>query len=486
MFIYDSAEITYVVTWGKLDSSNDIEYTYDLNKKEAKIYTKARMLGQNLKEVMDISRIERDIIRYEKYEYDSDIRNASISIYFRDNQEQPLFVEVKEYLKDLLIAHKVSLAHEVVEAQINVFSDSGTDWHQVALELAMEVNCPGYAKKYQDGKFNRDIWEKEREKYLGHHPELNKKDESKLCGKRVRDSKKSFIRQWYNDPVWLRMWTDMTYMFDGTDGWCSSALVKSVKPKRLRGCQLIGSPFATNPCILTKSGKKVKVNTSVFFEPYFYGIGLCPFNAEPNMFTVKNMPDAGAYYDYRNLHPGKWGFIDMEGSVVIEPQYVYALGAFGPEDKEFFAVAKLVNKKVLWGVLDYNGKESIPCQYPSLRYLDDDIIKYQEEEDGLFGLMRIDGTVLLSPMFGYIWSCHFSDKNSFIIAGDDLGYFGIYSLEKNRYIVPCAKDFEYPHFDDETKTIKICQKVEEDNVWNSIYFYYDYDGNLIKEERVVS
>ena len=477
MFSYNSADITYAVIFGKGDCSSDIDYSVDLNKKEAKIYTKARMLGQNLNGVMDTDRIKRDIVRYEKYEYGTDISRASVSISFCGNQEQPLVDDVKEYLRDLLASHRVTFAHEVVEAQINIFEDTDNDWNQIALDFAMEVNCPGYAKKYQEGKFNQVVWEKEREKYLNLHPELNKIDESKLCGKNVRNSKKLFIRQRYKDPVWFRMWPDMTYMFDGQNGLANSAIVNRVKPKRLRGCQLLGSPFDTNPYILTKSGKKVRVNTSGFFEPYFYGAGLCPYNAEPNMFSIRNMPDGGAYYGHRNLHPGKWGFIDMEGNVVIEPQYVYALGAFGPEDKEFFVVARLINKKVYWGILDYNGNESIPCKYVSIKHEgSSDIVIYQEDVDGLFGLMKIDGTVILPPTFGHIFYCHFCPEDIFVIAGKDEDYDGIFSLEKKKYVVPPRADSLSwsTNFLDETKTIKLVRTRDSEVIC------YDYDGNLIK------
>ena len=478
MFSYDCADITYAVTWGKLDGSSDIDYSADLNKKEARIYTKARMLGQDLDEVMDTSRIEREIIRYERDEYDSDIRNARVSISFCENQEQPLEEDVKAYLRDLLAAHRVTLAHDVVEAQINFFGDAENDWEQIALDLAMEVNCPGYAKKYQDSKFNLSLWEQQREQYLKKHTEPEAVDRPK-CGERFRMLKDSCIRRIRKDKIWYCKWPNMSY---------SSA---EDKIKRLRGCELIGGPLSSNPCILTKSGEKVKVNTSRFFEPYFYGIGLCPYNAEPDAFSVKKYPDGGAYYDSRKLYPGKWGFIDTEGNVVIEPQYVYALGAFGPADKEFFVVARLVNKKTLWGVLDFNGNESIPCQYASIEDITSfgdvissdgirsnvgkpsDIVKYQEETDGLFGLMKIDGTVILPPMFGYLSDCHFSPEYNFVIAGDDLGYDGVFSLEKNRFVIPCTENSFMHHFCDETKTIKLV------NTGKSTEVCYDYDGNKI-------
>ena len=148
MFTYDCADITYSVTWGKGDGSSSIDYSMDLTKKEAKSYTEARMLGEDLDLVIDTYRMEREIIRYERDEYGSDISYARVSISFCDNQEQPPYEDVEAYLTGLLKAHKYELAHDVVEAQINVYDDTDSDWRQVALDLAKELHCPGYIKRY--------------------------------------------------------------------------------------------------------------------------------------------------------------------------------------------------------------------------------------------------------------------------------------------------------------------------------------------------
>ncbi len=63
MFSYEDANITYAVTSGNLDGSSDIEYTLSLNKREAVKYTKARMLGEDLSDILSLDRIEREIIR---------------------------------------------------------------------------------------------------------------------------------------------------------------------------------------------------------------------------------------------------------------------------------------------------------------------------------------------------------------------------------------------------------------------------------------
>ena len=155
MFCYDQANITYAVTFGKGDGSSDIDYCVDLNKKEARIYTKARMLGEDLNDVLEAYRIEREIIRYERNEYGSDIRDAKVSIYFCNNQEQPPLDDIKAYITDLLKARKYELVYDVIVAQINFFEDTKNDWKQISLDLAEELHCAGYIKKYKDKKIEK-------------------------------------------------------------------------------------------------------------------------------------------------------------------------------------------------------------------------------------------------------------------------------------------------------------------------------------------
>ena len=148
MFCYDSIDVTYTVIFSKLYSGEG-DYTFDLNKKEQKAYTKARMLGKNLEDTINLCRCEREIIRYEKEEYDEDISYAEVNVYLCDENEQPSVEDVKAYLTDLLKAHKYKLVNNVVKAQIEVYEDTDNDWEQIALDLANELQCNGYIKKYK-------------------------------------------------------------------------------------------------------------------------------------------------------------------------------------------------------------------------------------------------------------------------------------------------------------------------------------------------
>ncbi len=445
MFVYNSADVTYAVTWGKVDGSSNIDYSVDLNKKEARIYTKARMLGQDLADVMDAYtyRIEREIIRYERDEYGSDIRDAKVSIWFCDNQEQPPIEDVKAYLRDLLKAHKYDLVHEVVEAQIIVFKDTENDWEQIALDLANEVNCPGYAK-----------WKKK--------PAKQDKKKSKVE-----------IRPFYFHTSWR---SDLF----------NTELSEEEKIRRYRGCKNITKLDGIHLHIITKSGKEVVIKAVPPFELKFYGVGLCPFNTSE--WFVRGRKDG--YIE------GEWGFFDTEGKIVIEPKYRYACGPYGSIDDEYYIVAECYYDKRAWGILDAKGNEVLPCspiKYTELmptkygaKFFDVLIFAYFSEKPddkcNLLGLMKRDGTVIMEPRFSYISNINFNWDNKLFLAGLSDSHFGVFSLEKDEFITPdtCS----YVEFNDKAKLIK-CRYPQqyvasEENYYEAIF---DYDGNLI--DRIV-
>ena len=374
MFSYDSADITYAVTFGKLDGSSDIDYSVDLNKKEARIYTKARMLGQDLDEVMDTYRIEREIIRYERSEYGSDIRDARVSIWFCNNQEQPPIEDVKEYLKDLLKARKYDLANDVVKAQINVFDDIESDWEQIALDLANEFNCPGYFKKYKDKNLQKQITK----------PKL--------------------------EPISERL-------------------------------------------------KDALDNYNSYRE---------------SVFNVLKTYDSHKNANIR-FHNG-------------ETFYSYGF---------YYIVTKIIDGQKCVGVLGHTGDLLLPCKYASLkktlyysrrlsrfRKVNDivcDYFAYQEEENGLFGIVKIDGTVILKPIFKCLDSFLGNDyKHKMIAAGDSKQSLGAFSLELNKFITPCK--YEHVGFSDEEIFCNF--NYRSVNSWRDTHDvdYYDYNGQLIRQE----
>ena len=265
--------------------------------------------------------------------------------------------------------------------------------------------------------------------------------------------------------------------------------------KYLRGCKDITKPTDRKPHFLTKSGKEVVVDTTEKFELFFYGIGLCPYNAQRLSYP---WPDDGPYW-MDDPEAGKWGFIDTEGNVVIEPQYVYAIGPYGSEsEEEYFVVAKMIDGKPRWGVLDHTGTETIPCRYSVIAFTDYDVVVYQEEGNDLYGLMKIDGTIILKPKFSYVCNVEVDMEKKVLVAGTDTYFNGVYSLEKDRFIIPCRfhhiflfdehiiayyphpSDYEYEDIDVE----EFNYLVKKNTIKFGGFEYFDYEGNLLDKKYV--
>lgn len=265
--------------------------------------------------------------------------------------------------------------------------------------------------------------------------------------------------------------------------------------KYLRGCKDITKPTDRKPHFLTKSGKEVVVDTTEKFELCFYGIGLCPYNAQRLAYP---WPDDGPYW-MDDPEAGEWGFIDTEGKVVIEPQYVYAIGPYGTYcEEEYFVVAKMIDGKPRWGVLDHTGTETIPCRYSEIAFTDYDVVVYQEEGNDLYGLMKIDGTIILKPKFSYVCNVEVDMGKKVLVAGTDTYFTGLYSLEKDRFIIPCRfrhiflfdehieayyphpSDYEYEDIDYE----EFDYLVKKNNINFGGFEYFDYEGNLLDKKYV--
>ena len=268
--------------------------------------------------------------------------------------------------------------------------------------------------------------------------------------------------------------------------------------KYLRGCREITRTTDGKARFLTKTGREVVVDTTEQFELCFYGIGLCAYNAKWFGYPP---PDTGLF-EWYDIDAGTWGFIDTEGNVVIEPQYVYAEGPFGYYcQDEYFVVAKMIDGKPRWGVLGPTGTEIIPCQYAAILGTDYDVIVFQEEEKGLCGLMYIDGTVIVKPEFAFSYDFEVDMHKKLLIAGTDIYFKGVYSLEKNRFIVPCKfgcffliDDYiqayypESSHFEnivhEDADYNEYLDLVKKNNIVIDGIEYFDYEGNLLDKEEV--
>ena len=62
---------------------------------------------------------------------------------------------------------------------------------------------------------------------------------------------------------------------------------------------------------------------------------------------------------------GKWGFIDKEGTVILEPQW--------DEAYDFYMGFGIVSNNSLWGLIDRNGTEVIPLKYQGIGNFEPDM-----------------------------------------------------------------------------------------------------------------
>ena len=168
------------------------------------------------------------------------------------------------------------------------------------------------------------------------------------------------------------------------------------------------------------------------------------------------------YYD----DAGIWGYVDKNGKEVISPQYIYAFDF--QNDRAIVAKGKWTKNKKwdnecrqgaywteyeLWGVIDKNGKEIIPCIYDEIKpFMNDDhsICEdyYQVHvggwKNGKWAIADRNGNFVTEPIFNH-YSYDYSNglftyenRNSLEDLPD-----GIYDLNENKIL------FE-PQFDDVT------------------------------------
>ncbi len=344
------------------------EFWYDLNEKEAIVYTKARMLGQDLKEVMDIEHIEQQILLHKRNEFDPNIPLIRISVRFLDNLYQPPQEDIKAYLTDLLKTHKYSLAFEVVKAQFYIFDDIFTDWEQIALDLAIEFNCIGYIKKHK------------------------------------------------------------------------------------------------NKILYTEIFKKKLV-------------------------VSNNLQDA--YDNFDSYNHKLLDVLKKHDSNYEDFEFSYYSNGF------YYVVTKTIDGKKHMGVIGHTGRLLLPCifsyLYPILQCKSNvgkyeeicDYLFFQREKYGLFGIMKIDGTVVVEPKFESIGdkiSCNDFKHDKMVVAGNIYDFLGVFSLELNKFIIPCK--YESIYFEAYNIECIYNRRRVIDGPARYDSDYYDYSGNLVSQKKV--
>lgn len=97
----------------------------------------------------------------------------------------------------------------------------------------------------------------------------------------------------------------------------------------------------------------------------------------------------------KRLYPirsnGAWGLIDVQGNLVVNPNYS-SIGKFSSDGYSIVQQGKLL------GVLDTTGKEVIPCQYPMLNYAGQGLFSVKETDN--WKVIDLTGRVVFDTMPG--------------------------------------------------------------------------------------
>lgn len=212
--------------------------------------------------------------------------------------------------------------------------------------------------------------------------------------------------------------------------------------------------------IITSEGQELRFDHNI--DTNLFCGGLCPFNAAAEPVSA---PKPGYYWDedYDEVTPGKWGYINIKGEIIVEPQYVYAVGFYNGGGTRA-VVAKLVDGKLRWGAIDTTGKEVIPCIYASLYTRWGDAFAFRRDGDAWYGVMDPDGKVIAQPRFAYFDA--YDAEHRMLTVREHGKALGVYSLDRQKMIIP-----------EEYDCVDYGKKIINCEVQNSIEErYFDYSG----------
>ena len=218
---------------------------------------------------------------------------------------------------------------------------------------------------------------------------------------------------------------------DGT--WLAPPVYDSAETFSLEGCTKVTRTEngEQKTYLLTEKGKEIPFPYDIDIDSFWND--RCPFNAEPR----RGHRHDGYYYDCDHVYSGKWGFVDSEGRIIVEPKYEFVVGFYNGGD-DHSVVARRVDGKLLWGVIDLAGNEVIPCQYPELYSRCGEAVAFRTEEYGQLGLMDFDGNVIVEPQFDYIEE--YDPERRLITAGDSEDDLGVFSVDLGKMIIPKVFD----------------------------------------------
>ena len=169
--------------------------------------------------------------------------------------------------------------------------------------------------------------------------------------------------------------------------------------------------------------------------------GLAPFNVAGTD-ILWDSPLLPEYYtgQMETSVPGRWGFLDLNGNIILEPRYLYAIG-FQYEDGEYSAVACEKDGQAFWGVINQAGHEVIPCRYACTFVLSNSTIVFQEIPGGFYGLMTPDGNCILSADFCDITD--YDEEHMLAVVSYDGELYGVYSAAAGELRIPAMYDSIY-------------------------------------------
>jgi len=171
-----------------------------------------------------------------------------------------------------------------------------------------------------------------------------------------------------------------------------------------------------------------------------------------------------AYHSDYDDDAGKWGYTDLTGKEIIKPQYIYAFDFINDraivvkgewtKDKKWdneYNQNCYWTEEELWGVIDKNGNEIIPCIYDEIREFMNDDFSFCEDyyqvhvggwKEGKWAVIDRNGKFVTEPIFEDV---SYDYCNGLLTVRESDSWddvpLGIYDLNENKFL------FE-PQFDD--------------------------------------
>lgn len=198
--------------------------------------------------------------------------------------------------------------------------------------------------------------------------------------------------------------------------------------------------------------------------------------------------------DYLVNVGSKWGWVDAEGKYIINPQFRAARNrGFNGTD---LAAVKVGDK---WGYINKKGKLEINPQFESVSPFFGDIALVYKRKSG-HGIIDTDGKYIANPQFDDVLPQYYTeyiygmnkqiDENNFIIESDYVNIDGMIdviknNIKKNNFYGLSADQMSLSKFlsikvKDSLALKKSCNSSEGymiDKIYNYQNWYYKYDAN---------